>query len=171
MFLRRLDMVYTALLVLASACGALMMLHVTADVAMRALFRISLPAVGEITAAYYMVAAAFLPWAWLANRDEHIRADLFSRLMPEGFKRGFEYVIDLLTLAYVGLICWQGYAGAMRRLASNEQREIPGGYLLVWPARWVVPVAAGAMMLALVIRMIRRARGELAPPPAPLPEH
>ena len=111
-----------------------------------------------------MVACAFLPWSYLAMRDDHIRADLFSRFMSERVKAGSEYVIDLITMFYVGLVCWQGYVGAMRNMNSNELREIPGGYLSVWPARWIVPIAAAAMLLALVVRMIRRWRGEFGAP-------
>lgn len=164
MFLKSMDRLHVGLLVLAALTGAAMMLHVTADVVMRAAFHKPLPAVGEVTASYYMVACAFLPWSWLAMRDDHIRADLFSRLMSDRVKAGSEYVIDLVTIGYVGLVCWQGYVGAMRNMRANELREIPGGYLLVWPARWLVPLAAGAMILAILVRMVRRWRGEFTNP-------
>ena len=63
------------LLWLSLVAGFLMMAHVTVDVAGRYLLNRPLEGTTEIVAAYYMVAVAYCPWAFIASRDRHIVAD------------------------------------------------------------------------------------------------
>ena len=55
--------------------GFLMMMHVTVDAAGRTLFNHPFAGTTEIVSAYYMVAVAYLPWAWIARNDQHIVAE------------------------------------------------------------------------------------------------
>lgn len=155
-FSSKLIIVQNLLMNVAVAIGVVMMLHVTLDVAARGLFRHGLPAVGEITASYYMIVVVFLPLAWVSYHDTHIRADLFTQLLPAKIRPAIDLMTDLLTIAYLVLIGWQGVVSALKRTATNEIYQIPGGFLPVWPARWLIPVAVAAMILATLLRLINK---------------
>lgn len=152
--IRHLRWVHRALMALAVLIGVVMMLHVTADVLARGFLRHSLPAVGEITASYYMIIVAFMPLAYVSYQDMHIRADLFTRFLPETGQRRLSVGVDLLTIAYLALIGWQGVVSALKRTSSGELVQTPGGFLPIWPARWLVPIAIFAMILATILRRV-----------------
>jgi len=60
-----------------------MMLHVTIDVAGRTIFNHPFEGTTEIVSAYYMVVAAYLPWAWVTRHNGHLNVDLFTlRMRP-----------------------------------------------------------------------------------------
>ncbi|MGI3167024.1 TRAP transporter small permease [Pseudooceanicola sp. 200-1SW] len=153
---RMLSRVADALFYVALLAGALMMIHVTVDVVSRTVFHHPLPGTGEITATYYMIAVAFLPLAWVTLRDQHVSADLFTSLMPDGLRKGSEIFVELLTIAYVGAFVWQTWVSAMAKTRRAEVWEIFGGYLPIWPTRWLLPVAGAAMVLVLLLRLAER---------------
>lgn len=154
--IRHLRWVHRALMALAVLSGTVMMLHVTADVVSRGALRHPLPGVGEITASYYMIIVAFMPLAFVSYQDTHIRADLFTRMMPPGMRRWLAVAVDLLSIAYLALLGWQGVVSALKRTAAEELVQIPGGFLPIWPARWLVPLAIFAMILAILLRLAER---------------
>lgn len=141
---------------LAMLGGLLMMLHVTADVVARTVFNIPLPGTGELSAGYYMIAIAFLPLAYVTKHDMHISADLFTAVLPHRYKIFLMLLIDILSIWYVYLITIHTYTSAMRRTRSGEVWEIWGGYLPIWPARWIIPIAAASMLLVLFTKVVER---------------
>lgn len=151
---RLLDRLPQALFAVSLLAGAAMMLHVTAEAVSRTAFGAPLPGTSEILASYYMIAAAFLPWGALALRDQHITVDLLAERMGRGLKAVTDVLALLLSIAWMTLFLWQSVAGAQARMARNEVLEIPTGYLTVWPARWLLPVAGAAMLLCLVFRLV-----------------
>lgn len=152
--LRLLDAPADLLVWLALAAGTMMMLHVTLDVAARALFNTPIPGTNEVVSAYYMVAAAFLPWAWIARSDGHISVELFTRNAPPLFKEWLDILVKILTLLYVGVFTWEAGARAIEQIQAGEVWQIPGGFLLIWPSRCLLPVAGGLMVLHLLIRVV-----------------
>jgi TRAP-type C4-dicarboxylate transport system permease small subunit len=165
-FHRLAKLLSDALFAIALFAGFLMMMHVSADVIARTVFNSPLPGTGEITATYYMIAGAFLPWAYVTYTNGHITADLFTKGLSDHASRWLDLFVDLLTTIYVALFCWQAFISAERKMASVEVWEIPGGYLPVWPTRWILPVAGAAMILTLVFRIAARLarREDLLPP-------
>lgn len=143
-----------AALWLALAAGFLMMLHVCADVAGRTLFNRPLTGTTEIVAAFYMVATAFLPWAWVARNDQHIRADIFSRIGPPRVDRAVNVGVRILTILYLSVFTWQTGVRALQQLRADESWQVAGGYLAVWPSRWLLPIAGGLMTLHLLLRLV-----------------
>jgi TRAP-type C4-dicarboxylate transport system permease small subunit len=138
---------------LAMLAGALMMLHVSADVAGRTMFNHPLPGTTEIVSAYYMVAAAYLPWAYVARRNSHIMVELFTQLAPPRFNQWLDIVVKILTLAYVSLFSWVTAQRALHQFRADEVWEAAGGYIPVWPSRCLLPLAAGLMALYLLLRV------------------
>lgn len=152
--LRWLEAPIRAALWFALAAGFLMMLHVCADVAGRTLFNRPLTGTTEIVAGFYMVATAFLPWAWVASRDQHIRADIFSRIGPPRVDRAVDLGVRLLTIAYLAVFAWQTGVRALQQMRAGESWQVAGGYLAVWPSRWLLPIAGALMTVHLVLRLI-----------------
>lgn len=151
--LELLDAPSRLLVWLALLAGSLMMLHVTADVVARSLFNYSLAGTNEVVSAYYMVAAAFLPWAWIARSDAHIRVELFTRKAPPRFNEWLDILVKILTMLYVALFTWQAGARAIEQIRAGEVWQIPGGFLPIWPSRGLLPIAGGLMVLYLLVRV------------------
>jgi TRAP-type C4-dicarboxylate transport system permease small subunit len=139
------------LLWLSLLAGFLMMLHVSVDVAARAFFNRPLAGTNEIVSAWYMVATAFLPWAYIAASDGHIRVELFTRSAPARFNAWLDIAVKLLMAAYVALFTWQTALRAIEQVRAGEVWEL-AGYLPVWPSRCVLPVAGALMVLVLLAR-------------------
>jgi TRAP-type C4-dicarboxylate transport system permease small subunit len=162
-----------AALRLACLAAFAMMAHVTADAVGRALFGRPLPGTAEIVTAWYMVAVVCLPWAWLAQTGGQLRADVVVRLLPSGPRAWIDAAVQLMVLGYLGLMAWQTGLHALRQTVRGEVQQAGALYLPVWPARWLLPIAAGLaalwLCMALARPALRRAHGWAAgdPPTAP----
>lgn len=136
--------------------GFLMMVHVSADVIARTVFAAPLPGAGEITASWYMVAVAFLPLGWVTLNDQHVTADIFVSRMSPRMTEVIAVLTDLLSITYVSVFVWQTWISALKQTRRGEVWEIYGGYLPVWPVRWLLPLAGAVMVLAFLTRLIAR---------------
>jgi TRAP-type C4-dicarboxylate transport system permease small subunit len=153
--LRWLEVPIHVLVWVAMAAGLLMMVHISADVTGRTVFNHPLAGTTEIVSAYYMVAAAYLPWAWLARSKAHIRVELFVRLFPAKLRAALEPAADVITIAYVSLFTWQTFVRAEQQTAAGEVWQAGAAYVPVWPSRWLLALAGGLMVLYMVIRLAR----------------
>lgn len=138
---------------LGMLAGSLMMVHVTVDVAGRTLLNHPLPGTTEIVSAYYMVAVAYLPWAYVARRDGHITVDLFTQFASERFRRRLDIAVEVLTIAYVSLFSWEAAVRALHQFRADEVWEAAGGFIPVWPSRCLLPLAGGLMAFYLLLRV------------------
>ena len=140
--------------------GVLMMAHISLDVAGRALWR---PVTGtpEIVSGYYMIAVAYLPWAMIARNDGHITVELFTRALPDKVMVWLDIVVNIVTAAYVTIFTWQTWHTALKQMANQESLQIGGTYMIVWPSRFVLPLAGALMGLYLLVRVMRDIRNEI----------
>ena len=152
--LKLLEVPNRVLLWLSLAAGFLMMLHVTVDVAARAFFNRPLAGTNEIVSAWYMVATAFLPWAYIAASDGHIRVELFTRAAPARFNEWLDIAVKLLVTAYVAVFTWQTALRAIEQVQAGEAWEVAGGFIAVWPSRCLLPVSGALMILTLLARVL-----------------
>jgi hypothetical protein len=58
-------------------------------------------------------------------------------------------------LLYVSVFAWQTGIRAVEQARAGEVWEAAGGFIPVWPSRWLLPIAAGLMGLYLVLRIWR----------------
>jgi len=144
-----------ALLALAILAGLAMMVHVTVDVFARTVFNAPLRQTNQMVAGYYMIAVAFLPIAILGKHDNHIVADVFTEAAGPRLRHALLIFTNLLGMAYMFVFTWQSWISAARRTAQGEVLEISGGYMIVWPGRWLLPVAGGSLFLCLTLRVVR----------------
>jgi TRAP-type C4-dicarboxylate transport system permease small subunit len=144
-----------ALLWVGIAAGFLMMVHVTADVAGRTIFNHPLPGTTEIVSGWYMIAVAYLPWAFVAREDGHIRVDLFTRNASPRFLFVLEAVVKFVTAAWVLLFAYETFFRAIQQTKADEVWEAAGFLIIVWPSRWLLPIAGLSMGLYLLLRVVR----------------
>ncbi len=142
----------------AAAAALAMLAHVMADVAGRTLLGRPLSGTAEIVTAWYMVAVVCLPWAQLASNDGHLKAELVTRLLPARPRACLDAAMRLCVALYLGLLAWQSGAVAVRHTVRGEVQQAGTLYLPVWPARWLLPVAAGLAAACLLLALARRAR-------------
>lgn len=127
---------------------------------------------------WWMFGAVFLLAApWTLRSNEHVRIDVLSSRMPQRLRNAIDVIghaLFLLPVAAVVLVTsWPFF---MRALLQNEQSSNAGG-LPQWPAKFLIPLAFGLLLIQGVSELIKRVaiiRGELSPPddgahPAPDP--
>jgi hypothetical protein len=162
--LRWLEIPINLLLWIALVAGFLMMMHVSADVAGRGLVNTKVgEAIGagpifgttEIVSGWYMVAICYLPWAWLTRNDNHIVAGVFERIGTAWFGYWMEVIVKVLLLVYVGVFTWHTTKRAVEQTYAAEVWQAGGGFIPVWPSRWMLPIGAGFMVIYLVLRILR----------------
>jgi TRAP-type C4-dicarboxylate transport system permease small subunit len=151
---------------LGLVAGFLMMAHVTVDVTCRYLLNSPLEGTTEVVAAYYMVAVAYLPWAWVARHDRHIVAGVFQRIGTPRFDFWLEIAVKVVTIAYVSVFTYQTFLAAVQRTRSGEVWLAGTMYLPVWPSRWLLPVAGASMAAYLVLRVLSDVVGRAQRPAA-----
>ena len=132
----------------------LMMIHVSVDVTGRTVFNHPLAGTTEIVSAWYMVTVAYLPWAYLSLNNNHIVAGIFSRIGTPRFSFWVEIGVKALTIVYLAVFAYQTFFRALQQMRSGEVWEAAGGFIMVWPSRWLLPFAAGLMLLYLLLRVI-----------------
>jgi TRAP-type C4-dicarboxylate transport system permease small subunit len=139
---------------IAIVAGILMMVHVSADVAARTLLNSPIEGTTETAAGYYMVAIAYLPWAWLARKDAHIRVEMFTSFAPPRFVEWLDIVVKIATIAFLSVFVWRTTLRAIDQVRAGEVWQAGTSYISIWPSRWVLPVAGGLMALYLVLRVV-----------------
>jgi TRAP-type C4-dicarboxylate transport system permease small subunit len=153
-FVRLSDGVSTIAMWLSMAIGAVMMLHIAADVASRHFLGGSLFGTIEIVSGYYMVAITFLPLAWLVGREGHIIVELFTRHMKERSLLRLETIVFLITIAYVAILAWQSIINAIEQTERQEKWETALGFVAMWPSRWLLAVGFVCLTLQFVAQLL-----------------
>src|SRR5512145_3444068 len=158
--LRWLEIPIDVLLWIGLIAGLAMMVHVGADVTGRTFFNNPLTGTTEIVSGWYMVAIAFLPWAWIERRDNHIVAGMFERIGAPRFNFWLGIVVKICTLVFIALFTWQASVRAVQQMRANEVWEAAGGFIPIWPSRWLLPIAGGSMGLCMALRLVADLAGE-----------
>lgn len=151
---RLLDIVADALLAISCVAVVAMMLQVTADAFLRTFLHWSVPGTEEIVSAYYMVAVAFLPLAFVQRERGHVMIELFTMRLPPRTNA----LIDSIVFVVCGLgLAFFSYASLLKAVAMTEESEILIGTIdvTVWPSRWFIPVGCGAMALYMWLHAIQ----------------
>lgn len=152
---RLLERFSMALLWIAGVAITLMMLHVAADVVGKTVFHQPVTATLEIVAWYYMVATVFLPVAYIQVHKKHLMVELFTRHMERQSLAKLEGLIAVLGAVYVGTLFWLTLDQAIISTVDGELQDVTFFDLPVWPSRWFLPIAVGAMAIIMVLQAIR----------------
>lgn len=144
----RLGLVAQRLLVFAGGAALIvMMLHITAEVLLRAVFGITIPGTLELVSFYYMVCAVFAGLAIVAVLNEQVIVEIFLGWMPARGLRLVDGLAALLGAAYAGLLTYGAWLEARAALRFDEIVPVRGFDLPIWPMRWLA--CAGLAVIAL----------------------
>ncbi len=150
---------------LGAVAVVLMMLHVTLDVILLNVFRISMNTTPEIVAHYYMVAVAFMPLGWLTLRNQMISVELLDFVLPKWLRNLSDFVIALIGAAVYGLLSYATWLKALRELRSRSFVDLVTVQMPVWQSHFIVPagfgLAALACALLAIVYLSQTARAEL----------
>ena len=148
----------------------LMMVQTVADVVADQFFSRPIPGNLEVISVYHMVLVVFLPLAFIERRHEHIQVDLLYQLMPRLMQRVTLVLGYLLCSGFFGILTWRTWGDAVRALAKNEML-MGNVYVIIWPAKFVLPIGFGAIGLVVLLHAWRAATDrKFVPKPPPLDE-
>jgi TRAP-type C4-dicarboxylate transport system permease small subunit len=136
---------------IGGAAVVLMMLHISLDVLLLNLLRISMDTTPDIVARYYMVAVAFLPLGWLTLRRQMIAVELLDGLLPDGLRHLWDAVIGLIGTIVYGLIAYATWLTALGELRSGSFVELVSLQMPVWQSHFLVPAGFGVATLACAL--------------------
>ena len=149
----------------------LMMIQTVLDVGLNIFFRKPIEGNMEIISIYHMVLLVFLPLASVELKHEHINADLLVQTFSAKWRRITYLFGALITLIFLGLLMVQTWKDAIKSFEINE--VVMGSvYVLVWPAKFSLPIGFFAMILVVIMHMVHAiTRADFNPiPPDPADE-
>jgi TRAP-type C4-dicarboxylate transport system permease small subunit len=157
------DRIVDAAMIVAEVAIAAMMLHITAEVLSRWIFRYGFDSVPEIVAYYYMAGLVFFSLAYVTRANGHIAAEIFTESLSPRPREILEGIIALLLCAFMLVVAWQTAVEAVSMTNSGELHQ--GATLLLpkWPARWFLPIGSGLMALSAFLIAVGKLRGMPAP--------
>ena len=132
---------------------ALMMLHITLDVVLRVTINSPITGTFEVASNYYMVSVMYLPLAYVSRTEGQIIVELFTRGFSKKTLLWWDSVTNGIAALYVGAFAFYTGLMAVEQTETGELVEMGDGFLVVWPARWMLPIAFGLMALYLVVRV------------------
>lgn len=137
------------LMLIASIGLILMMVQTVIDVIADNFFGKPIAGNLEIISVYHMVLVVFLPIAMVEWKHENIQVDLFYLMMPTWLKRlslAFGYLICVIFFAILARQTWIDAVGSWRK----NELMMAAVYVLVWPAKFILPIGFGAIALVSV---------------------
>ena len=151
--LRLADCAASAFAFLAALAVLAVLLTITVDVGMKALFNAPFSNTIELVSYYYMVPLTFLPIVMLEVRREHIDTDIFFRFFPRPLKRLARLISGAITVGIYGLLAWYTFEQALKSTATGEL-AMGVNLLPIWPVRWILPVVFSlATLIATVMTL------------------
>ncbi|MCY6382200.1 TRAP transporter small permease [Hoeflea prorocentri] len=143
---------------IAGLAVAAILLTITVDVGMRALFNAPFSVTTELVSYYYMVPLTFLPIMMLEMRGEHIDTTLFYQMFPKSLKKLARVVSGVITIGIYGLLTRFTFAQALTSTASGEV-AMGVNLLPIWPVRWVLPVVFALSTVAAFLMTVHYLSG------------
>lgn len=142
-------------LILIAGIGLLlMMIQTVVDVIADNFFSVPIPGNLEVISVYHMVLVVFLPLAMVEWKHENIQVDLFYLNMPAWLQRcslAFGYLISVIFFA---ILTRQTWIDAVASFYKNEVL-MASVYVLVWPAKFILPIGFAAITLVSVRHFFR----------------
>ena len=151
---RSLDAATNVTGVIAGACIVAMMVHITIDVILRAVF--NSPLVGTITfvANYYMVFLVCLPLAFVERFDGHISVEVLTGQLPPRIRRHLYAWTWPVTAVIFGLTGYATWIEAQSKAALGTfliEKDIA---IPIWFGYFALPVGYALLSLYLLMKFL-----------------
>lgn len=129
----------------------LMVLQITLNAALRALFDAPLDGSVEIVTNYYMVGFSFLPMALAHIEGRHIDASFLHTKMGPALGNAADWLSQILSVGIVGLIVYQSYIDAVKKTAVRAYVIAGNSEIPIWLCYWMLPVCFALLLLTLLL--------------------
>ena len=150
---RLLGWIINATTAIGALAVALMMLHITVDVAAKYILQVPMPGTITVVSNYYMVLVVFLPLAFTERRNGHISVEVLTTQFSARPQR----ILSIFGMVFAALIfaalAWQGWIEAERAQKVGSFQIEQGQKLLIWPARYLVPIGCGLIVITLIAKL------------------
>ena len=133
---------------------ALMMLHITADVAGRYFFNNPIPGTITIVSYYYMSIAAFIPLAFAEQKDAHISVEVITERLPAWMRNNLERFAMLCSLVVFSFLAVRTFGEAQGKYALGASIVQGDSDISVWVTYYTLPLGAGLMTLMVLYKLI-----------------
>lgn len=142
-----IDRVAGLLVRISSLLLLLMMLHVSADVALKTLFGTPIKGTLEIVSYYYMVAAVFLPLSLIELTRNAVCVDAIYNLAPRSIRLVLGALILLASAGIYGLLAAITLPDALKayRLGEVVMGPVP---ISTWQSRFILPLSCSFAALS-----------------------
>lgn len=137
---------------LGGVAVVLLLVTVLTDVTLRFAFTMPLPGTIEYVSFWYMAAISFLGLALAERHGEHIDAPIIVDRLPASIRRELTVIGKALFAAVMIAIAVWGWEEAVRQSEIGERGGAAG--VLLWPARFLVPIGAAACVIELLSSLI-----------------
>ena len=152
------DKALSLLAVLGAVATLALMVHVAADILLRNIINMPIPATFEIVTNYYMVSLAFIPLAWVEKSGGMVQVEVIDGFLSPAVKRLSDRVVSLISTAVYGILAWVTLGVALRNSAIGSYLIANHTRVLTWPAYWIPPLGFGLAALVTFIRLITPAK-------------
>lgn len=127
----------------------------TYDVVMRYAFRA--PTAWAFDVSYILYGTLFmLAGAYTLSRNGHVRGDMLYRTWPVRVQAAVDLLLYFLFfLPGIVALVWAGFHFAEMSRAFNERSPSSPGGPIIWPFKYVIPIAGFFMLLQGLAEMVR----------------
>lgn len=140
--------------VLGGLAIALMMLHVTWDVASRYLLNSPVPGTISVVTYYYMIVAAFIPLAFAEQKGAHVSVEVIAGLLPRAAQRQLHRLTLLLsTVIFALLAARTGQEAGVKRAVGTSVSQ-GSEVIITWPSYYLLPIGFGLIALVLLYKLV-----------------
>lgn len=147
---------------IAGLCLLLMLGLIMLDVSCKYLLNRPITGTLEIVSYYFMPVAVYLALPYVERSGAHISVPLVTDLLPRRLRDKLAVLVALFSAAYLLAVAWACGQKAAALMHSGEEVGLIYFDLIVWPPRWLVPVAFVLMALQIVHRAFRAETGGAA---------
>jgi TRAP-type mannitol/chloroaromatic compound transport system permease small subunit len=140
---------------IAGWCIVVLTLVIVYEVFARYLFRA--PTAWAYDVSYMLYGTLFMmAGAYTLSRNGHVRADFAYRAMAPRTQAWMDLTLYLLFfLPGILALIWFGYQFFAVSLAQNERSSVTPNGPLIWPFKFIIPLAGALMLLQGAAEMLR----------------
>lgn len=142
-----------------------MMLHITAEVVLRATLGVTLPGTIEFVSFYYMVGVVFVGLALVVLVNEQVIVEIFLNWLPARPLSIVDAFGAILGATYAAVIAYATWLEAKSATRFGEMVPVFGMDMPIWPSRWIAVAAFVFIALASLGYAIAYLLGRKVPRP------
>ena len=128
-------------------------MHVVADVLLRNISNAPIPATYEIVTHYYMIAAAFIPLAWVERGGGMVQVEVIEPFLGPRALQWSDRMVALISTVIYGALAWVTWLTALRNFDTGVFVLAQSVRVPTWPAYFLVPLGFGLTTLVTAIRI------------------